>query len=1557
MSQMVPLSVFISYARSDGLEAATRLLNELTRSQIGAWLDGRNLDPFHDFTAEIEDAIERASHVAVCITQGSKRDDSFVRREIAYATILRKPIVPLRFAEVPPHIQIATLPFIDLFRDWESGLAEFLRRLGRPPQDQEFAIPAFDPFRPHLERLNGYILDELRRTLLHPEGVVQLRTSGVGRAQFRALPVAYRSSRPSWFWAGEQGEQEFASFPEAFEHHRRRVVLLGEPGAGKTTTLLAFAREAVSRRLADPGALLPVYVPIRTWDGESDLVAWIAAAAGLDSETLRAAVVSGQALLLLDGLDELRRISLRPDASEDPRLVFLRATTKLGERPDASADPRLAFLQATTKLGRTPMVITCRRAEYERMAASPTTRVELEAVVRLLPLTDEQIGQYLVKGRHLLAALRSDDALRGMARNPLILTLLAMAYRDEDFQPDGLKNSVYGPVGFRNRILSSFVAQRYEFEAARFGKGIKPPFTLDEVYEGLGAGAMDLLDQFGLEESVAVVLDLDGHSRDPVDLVEADVRSFRRRLGPAALPFLAFTARLNLIVPARRGSVRFAHLLIRDHFAFAEASKRLREGDPAVRRSAVGVLGLIGDRRALPQLFHALEDPDDTVQALVVWALGEIGDPAAMEPLLAAIRGIERSRLVGSTPSIAIEALGKLGDRAVEPLRQLLKDEGRVVRQTGWLLPPFAPSYEVRQAAARALGRIGAAAVPTLIDALKDENVREEAIAALGASRDPAAFDPLISAAGSLFAAEAAFTAEQGPAVGSGWPAWQLVRALGSLGDPRAIPILMAFKGTYQDEALDAIASIGGPEAVHGLLAVLRDREPERRSQAALCLGKLGGAEVTTQLEAALDDPDLRVRVAAATSLERLGFDLATLRARRPSTAELLTALDHADPDTRAMAARQLGQRHDPRVADALAGAMADENNRVAWMAQEALASLGDSRAVEPLGESLFTFTFGSMSFFRAVASFMGSLASPELVPYVRAFLGFEAINENAVEALGKVPDAEAAWLLIDALDDEDARAHPSVISALVAIGEAAVPPLLEVLREPDPRFRSILESILASIGAPAAPRLLHLLRSEDPLMEVAARILGRIGAAAVPALLDALSDPSPIVQALAAGALGATDDDRAARPLVSLLGHADENVRIIAAKALVKLGESAVMPLIEALHSASPTTRAKAATTLGEIGAGEAVRPLLRALTDPEPLVRRNAITSLPQLREPGIEPTMRPLLDDAHLGVRLAALKALEGTVDEDFLARRQPSVEELLTALDDPDPQLRADAIPWLALTVQDGPSIGAVRQEPLTRALADADLTVQISAARQLALLGLVDPLFDGLQAQDESTRTACATALAATEEAVSEPLRLLLRHDQPATRRAAARILGARHDGDAVPGLIALLLDKDIDVQQEATTALVAMPEHSKEMLLQLIAVDRLGPPVREAVRRMGEATVQPLIQLLATEDERVRAHAVAILVAIGRPAVKPLITALDPDEGDAKAFRVGAAEALNAIGHRRGLAALNAVLRDEHGERWLAAAHILGIVFRTFLRLDWALRSGRALVRRITHLG
>ena len=71
--------IFISYARADGFNKADRLYHALTERGFRAWRDQRNLNPYQDFSGEIEIAIEQSRHVIVCLTPSiAVRKDSFV---------------------------------------------------------------------------------------------------------------------------------------------------------------------------------------------------------------------------------------------------------------------------------------------------------------------------------------------------------------------------------------------------------------------------------------------------------------------------------------------------------------------------------------------------------------------------------------------------------------------------------------------------------------------------------------------------------------------------------------------------------------------------------------------------------------------------------------------------------------------------------------------------------------------------------------------------------------------------------------------------------------------------------------------------------------------------------------------------------------------------------------------------------------------------------------------------------------------------------------------------------------------------------------------------------------------------------------------------------------------------------------------------------------------------------------------------------------------------------------------------------------------------------------
>src|SRR5262249_5942300 len=182
--------------------------------------------------------------------------------------------------------------------------------------------------------------------------------------------------------------------------------------SGKTTAVMAFARDAVARRLEDPSTPLPVVVPVVAWDSSRrpDMETWIAEIVPLLADRIGDTLSRGKALLILDGLDELgaRLEDPRPnDADPDPRSLFLRTI------PDSNQ-----------------VLLTSRLAEYGQIRR----KAPLNGAVTLRALEDDQIDAYLLPTPNLRTVLAAQPDLRNALRVPLLLSLFAVAFSEKDLQ-------------------------------------------------------------------------------------------------------------------------------------------------------------------------------------------------------------------------------------------------------------------------------------------------------------------------------------------------------------------------------------------------------------------------------------------------------------------------------------------------------------------------------------------------------------------------------------------------------------------------------------------------------------------------------------------------------------------------------------------------------------------------------------------------------------------------------------------------------------------------------------------------------------------------------------------------------------------------------------------------------------------------------------------------------------------------------------------------------------------------------------------------------------------
>lgn len=722
--------VFISYARLDGAVRAIQLERDLRAEGFTTWRDTRNLDPDQDFTVELEHAIEHSARVAVCLTPATRREDTFVHREISYALAVGKPVIPLIFEDTLPPISIITVTREDFTNTpWDTAVIRLCRRLRLDDiQSGSGPTPPHDPYREYLNALYQEIVHYLKQTVFSmnqtDDSLITLQTEPVPGATTAAPSTATRVLPMAFFdMAGlgmdeddDQPDVAYQSFRDAFERYGHRVLLLGEPGAGKTTTLMAFARNAVSRRLQDPNLPLPIVVPVVTWDArhQPPLITWLAEQfPTLKRSDLQNLLDSGNTLLLLDGLDELGGV--REDQNTVKRY-----------------DPRVRFIQQLPENNQ--IVVSCRAHDYAAMAQ----KISLAGAVSLQPLNNQQMRAYLRDVPDLWDLLSADVDLLEAARTPLLLSLFAFTYRDQRDAVQKLRALHSNPDALRDKLFETYLEQRYAREKRRLEKMNQPlPFTLPELAELLGQLAMrNFAGNRGVTENVL-------HRRDLAEVMPVDRIPSCTRL--ALL--------LGILVPETSGSTyRFIHRLMRDYLAYMYALKHLQNDDAAIRLIASETFRRRVDTRAFDPLVTALRDTNPHVRRNAAAALGQIGDPRAVKPLAEVVQH-DTWNIVRIS---AIEALGTLAtssglsdpEAAPDPVSPAAEARSEITAQVVKAMIEDS-DWRVRRTGARILGDIGdRRATRYLVMALRDtdSDVRYETAKSLGKLGDTRAIQPLIAA-------------------------------------------------------------------------------------------------------------------------------------------------------------------------------------------------------------------------------------------------------------------------------------------------------------------------------------------------------------------------------------------------------------------------------------------------------------------------------------------------------------------------------------------------------------------------------------------------------------------------------------------------------------------------------------------------------------------------------------------------------------------------------------------------------------------------------------------
>ena len=228
---------------------------------------------------------------------------------------------------------------------------------------------------------------------------------------------------------------------------------------------------------------------------------------------------------------------------------------------------------------------------------------------------------------------------------------------------------------------------------------------------------------------------------------------------------------------------------------------------------------------------------------------------------------------------------------------------------------------------------------------------------------------------------------------------------------------------------------------------------------------------------------------------------------------------------------------------------------------------------------------------------------------------------------------------MLQQLQDADFLTQPGIVQEIEALGEAAVPALVDAMNQGDLRLRHQSIEILGRIGLEAkaaAPDLIASLKDEEAqIRRNAAWALGRVGEQAgdaMPILLETALDEQWDVRADAVWAMGKVVEDNGewgivdadlVEAVISHLNDHNDVVRWSAAWSLARFGpgaEAALPALLEALEDYDYEVRASAAVALGRVAASHhedmLSEGLKRAMNDENELVRKRAAAALDALR-----------------------------------------------------------------------------------------------------------------------------------------------------------------------------------------------------------------------------------------------------------------------------------------------------------------------------------------------------
>ena len=274
-------------------------------------------------------------------------------------------------------------------------------------------------------------------------------------ATYRELKIPFRQGRPLQMQdvyvpvRVDGGDKQQVDAYQTIQK-QKRLVVLGDPGSGKTMFLRNVAFTYARQGLYDfPGHPIPVYLELNRVESAGNSL-FAALTKTLENHNfpgaegfLKSALEKQSLLILLDGLDEV-------NAPARPALV-----SQIKDLWQKYPDNRI--------------LVTCRKAVYQ---GELDTWVDQK--LEIIEFSDQQIQRFMTSWQkdmpaeksieHFFRTLQERPQIMALARNPLLLTMVAYLYTDTEFALPHSRSEFYSRS--TDLLLDQWKLERNRYKAS-----------------------------------------------------------------------------------------------------------------------------------------------------------------------------------------------------------------------------------------------------------------------------------------------------------------------------------------------------------------------------------------------------------------------------------------------------------------------------------------------------------------------------------------------------------------------------------------------------------------------------------------------------------------------------------------------------------------------------------------------------------------------------------------------------------------------------------------------------------------------------------------------------------------------------------------------------------------------------------------------------------------------------------------------------------------------------------------------------------------------------------